>query len=186
MKTVLTTLIFLIMPIWGGAQQLPNFMEHIYKVTPVVKATPAKLPKNGSITTNESFKPPVEIIIEAKTNDKNLRIGYAADQVIFNWEQNQSQLRVDGGPAHNQHKPGVGLIPKDQFVTIRWVVLHDRQQIYVNGTLRYEHQGDYSKVNRPVNVFSAQGSYVTVKSIRVRQLPPTPSPANAVKNGSAS
>src|SRR5580658_10087818 len=45
------------------------------------------------------FRPPVEITIVAKTDSTNLRIGYAADQVIFNWEENLDQLRVNGGPA---------------------------------------------------------------------------------------
>src|SRR6185437_2814795 len=74
-----------------------------------------------------SFHPPVEITIVAKTDSTNLRIGYAADQVIFNWEENLDQLRVDGGPAGNRQADGAGRIPKDKFVMIQWQVTPEHQ-----------------------------------------------------------
>lgn len=123
------------------------------------------------LNTPGTFKPPVEIKIVAKTDTTNLRLGYAADQVIFNWEGNQLELRVDGGPANGRHQPDAGKIPPGQFVAIRWVVTPTRQSIYVDKALRYEHQGDYSHIDRCVSVFPAGGSVVTVKSIEVRHLP---------------
>jgi len=133
--------------------------------------SPRKLKKSETATTKATFKPPVEIIIEAKTDSTNLRMSYAADQVIFNWENSRSELRVDGGPASGKHKPGAGLIPTNKYVTIRWVVTPKKQTIYVDDQLRYEHEGDYSKIDRPVSVFPSHGAEVTVKSIRVKQLP---------------
>jgi hypothetical protein len=41
----------------------------------------------------------------------------------------------------------------------------------VDGQLRFEHEGDYSKIDNPVSVFPAEGSEVTVKTIKVKQLP---------------
>ena len=96
------------------------------------------------LSTPARFRPPVDITIVAKTSATNLRIGYAADQVIFNWEVNGDELRVDGGPANGQHRPGRGAIPRNQYVTIRWVVTPKSQAIYVNGQLRFRHNGDYS------------------------------------------
>ncbi len=122
------------------------------------------------LSTPDTFKPPVEITIVAKTDSTNLRMGYAADQVIFNWEENKTQLRVDGGPADGQHKSGTGAIPIGQYVTIRWVVTPGHQSIFVNDELRYEHSGDYSGIDKGVSVFPAMGSKVTVKSIRVKLL----------------
>lgn len=121
-------------------------------------------------TTPQSFEPPVEITIVAKTDSTNLRIGYAADQVIFNWELNPHELRVDGGPADGQHKAGKGLIPVNKFVTIKWIVTAQKQTVSVNGEQRFEHNGDYSHIYKPVTVFPAANSHVTVKSIKVRQL----------------
>jgi len=117
-----------------------------------------------------TFRPPVEITIVAKTDSTNLRIGYAADQVIFNWELDRNQLRVDGGPANGLHKPGAGGIPPGEFVQIRWLVTTNHQAIYVNNDLRFEHSGDYSGINKSVSVFPASGSTVTIKSLTVQPL----------------
>ncbi len=83
------------------------------------KMTSAKgivLEGEDKLVSPDSFRPPVEITIVAKTDSTDLRIGYVADQVIFNWRDNPDQLRVDGGPAGNQAIDGVGRIPKNQYV----------------------------------------------------------------------
>src|SRR5262245_15286483 len=64
------------------------------------------LENSDKLISPDSFRPPVEITIVAKTDSTNLRMGYAADQVIFNWELDGSQLRVDGGPADGRHVKG--------------------------------------------------------------------------------
>jgi hypothetical protein len=122
------------------------------------------------LCTPGAFKPPVDITIVAMTDSTDLRIGYTADQVIFNWELNPEELRVDGGPANGLHKAGAGSIPRGQFVTIRWNVTPGHEAIYVDDELRFEHDGDYSGINKCVTVFPAAGSQVTVKSIKVKQL----------------
>jgi hypothetical protein len=159
----------------GLASGLPaddkDVVEHISEVVPARSGLPVRLRPDESITTKQSFKPPVEIQVEAKTDSTNLRLSYAADQLIFNWERAKNELRVDGGPAAGKHKMGAGMIPVNKYVTVRWVVTPDRQQVYVDNQLRYEHIGDYSKIDKPVGVYSAHGSTVTVKSIKVRQLP---------------
>ncbi|MDB6117201.1 MAG: hypothetical protein JWO08_982, partial [Verrucomicrobiaceae bacterium] len=129
--------------------------------------------------TPESFAPPVEITVEAKTEDTNLRLGYAANQLIFNWEVRQTSLRVDGGVAGGLHKEGAGQIPKKTFVTIRWVVKPTSQTVYVNDEKRYEHTGNYSRLDRPVAVF-ASGSTLTVKSLKVKPLITAPQQKPAV------
>lgn len=145
-------------------------VEHISALAQPRSGTPITLKGTETISTKATFQPPVEITIEAKTDSTDLRIGYAADQVIFNWRDMQNQLRVDGGPANHQHKTGAGMIPTNKYVTIRWVVTPKKQAIYVDDQLRYEHEGDYSKINNPVSVFCHQ-SKVSVKSIKVKKLP---------------
>ena len=127
------------------------------------------LESGDRLTLPSFFKPPVEITLEAKTDSNNLRLAYAADQLIFNWEMNGSELRVDGGPAHGQHKPGAGAIPKNRYVTVKWYVTPKKQSVYVDGKLRFEHTGDYSTLERPVSVFTHEAK-VTVKSLRVKPL----------------
>ncbi|MDB6140198.1 MAG: serine/threonine protein kinase [Verrucomicrobiaceae bacterium] len=126
--------------------------------------------KNGDkFETRESFVPPVEITAVAKTEDTNLRLAYAADQLIFNWEVRNSSLRLDGGPAAGQHKEGAGKIPKKTFVTIRWLVTPLSQTVFVDGEKRFEHFGDYSRLDRQVSVFT-MNSTVTLKSLKVKPM----------------
>jgi len=122
-----------------------------------------------SLVSPDSFRPPVEITIVAKTDSTNLRMAYAADQVIFNWEENMDQLRVDGGPADGRHVDGAGGIPKDSYVMIRWLVTPEHQAIYVNNRLRFEDSSIYKDIDKPVSIFPANGSVVTVKSITIDQ-----------------
>ena len=125
------------------------------------------------LVTPTSYRPPVDIRIVAKTDLTNLRIGYAADQVIFNWERNPNELRINGGPADQRHKAGAGRIPANQFVDIRWVVNLQGQQIFVDGQLRYEDKLTHAALTRPVSVFPAVGSTVTVKKLEVTPIKST-------------
>jgi hypothetical protein len=118
----------------------------------------------------QALRPPVEIKLVAKTDSTNLRIGYAADQVIFNWEMDPNQLRVDGGPADGLHQSGKGHIPVNKYVTVKWLVSNTNQSIYVDGKLRFQHEGDYSVINRRAVVFPAEGSTVTVKSFTAQRV----------------
>jgi len=124
---------------------------------------------SNKLASPNTFRPPVEITIVAKTDSTNLRISYAADQVVFNWEAEIDQLQVNGGPADGQRIKGAGQIPKDKFVTIRWLVTPKHQSIYVDDELRFEHCGDYADIKRRVSIFPSGGSVVTVKSVTVKQ-----------------
>jgi len=170
-QVILTSLLLFASLSASTAETPPAFVEHISALTDGHTGTPVKLKKNGIITTKATFKPPVEIVVEAKTDSTNLRLGYAADQLIFNWEVDRTQLVLNGGPAGKVHKNGAGLIPANKYVTIRWLVTPKGQSIFVNDQLRFEHSGDYSTIDKPVTVFSID-SEVTVKSIKVRKLAP--------------
>lgn len=143
--------------------------EHLSKLVEKRKGSPISINPRESVRTAARFQPPVEIIVVGKTESTDLRLGYAAEQMIFNWENNQHQLRVDGGPAGGKHKMGAGLIPANRYVTIKWVVLPNKQSVYVDDELRYEHEGDYSALNEPVTVF-AHKAKVSLKSIKVKKL----------------
>jgi hypothetical protein len=145
-------------------------VEHINRLAGNLQSSgkPIVVSNDDRVVTKTSFRTPIEITIVAMA-ESNLRMSYAADLVIFNWDRLPTQFRIDGGPASGQHKNGVGRIPVNKFVTIRWVVLPDKQKIYVDDDLRYEHHGDYTKIDKPVAVFT-RNSKVTVKSIKVRDL----------------
>jgi hypothetical protein len=127
--------------------------EQIFSLTEPRTDFPIVL-KNRHITTKAAFQPPVEIIVVAMASGADIRLAYAADQLIFNWGKNPADLRVDGGPANKHHKEGAGRIPPNQFATIKWVVTPTDQSVYVDGELRFQHQGNYSAINRPVGVAS--------------------------------
>jgi hypothetical protein len=171
MKTAITSLLSVILITLTGCAS-PSHSQSSASVTrdAIVSSKGFVLEDGDILSTPGSFKPPVEITIVAMTDSTDLRIAYAADQVIFNWELNRDELRVDGGPANGQHKAGAGSIPKGKYVTIRWLVTPRHQVIYVDDQLRFEHDGDYSSINRCVSVFPAVGATVTVKSIKVKRL----------------
>lgn len=155
-----------------AAEPSADFVEHLSALTNGRTGSPMRLKADEMITTKATFKPPVEILVEAKTDSTNLRLGYAADQLIFNWELAKAQLRIDGGPAGGTAKNGAGLIPINKYVLVRWVLTPKKQSIYVDGQMRFEHSGNYADLDKPVSVFSAHGAVVTVKSLKVKQLPP--------------
>ena len=131
---------------------------------------PTVLKGDARLVSPKTYQPPVEITVVAKTDSTNLRMAYAADQIIFNWEDNKTQLRIDGGPANGQHKDDAGYLLPDKFVTIKWKVTPTQQAIYVDGQLRFIHIGDYSQIDKYVSVFPANGSTVTVKSMTVKRI----------------
>jgi clan AA aspartic protease (TIGR02281 family) len=60
------------------------------------------------IQTAKSYAPPVTFKIVAQTDSTNIRFAYAADHIIFNWEVDRSQFRIDGGPRGRPTRSGRG------------------------------------------------------------------------------
>ena len=173
MKTTKTTTLFVLSILFAftgyTAKPRAEWSGQMTREVTLTSTNGIVLEGSERLTSPDTFRPPVEITIVAKTDSTNLRISYAADQVVFNWEAEIDQLQVNGGPADGQHKKGVGQIPKDKFVTIRWLVTPKHQAVYVDDELRFEHCGDYAEIRRPVSVFPSGGSVVTVKSVTVKQ-----------------
>jgi hypothetical protein len=126
--------------------------------------------KNQRARSRDSHAVPIEIEYVCMTDFSNIRLVYACKQLIFNWEVNRDELRIDGGPADGQHRPAAGAVPVGKFVTIRQVVERDRMRVIVDGELRASWQADFSAVDSPISVFSSHGATVTVKSVRVREM----------------
>jgi len=126
------------------------------------------LKPRSDIKTEATYKPPIEIQYELKT-DGEVRISYAADQIIFNWVDRRTELRIDGGPANKQHLPGKGAIPTGKLMTIRQVVLPKKMTVYVDGEERASWNGDFSKVNQAIRIFP-YGETVYVKKVFVKKL----------------
>ncbi len=121
------------------------------------------------ILSSRTFRPPVTITYVLKTNDQ-VRLRFAADQIIFNWESRKTELRIDGGPANGQHRKGSGAIPVNEVITIRQTVLPDKMTITVDGEERASWEADFSKVKQEVGIRAFEGSTVWVKQILVNQI----------------
>jgi hypothetical protein len=126
--------------------------------------------KDGEhITTEQAFAPPVTFKIVAMTDSTNIRLAYAADQIIFNWESDIHQLRIDGGPADGRHKPGAGNVPVNQWVEIGLTVLPHSLSISIGGVEKYRTEADFSRINQSFSIFQAGGATVKVKSVVVEK-----------------
>ena len=138
-------------------------------VTSSSKGSEVILTRKGEVASKDKLKPPIRITYVAKTNSHDLRVSYAATQIIFNWGKDQQQLRIDGGPASGHHVHGAGKIPKNTFVTIVQEVTPSRMTISVDGVQRAVWDANFSKVEDQVRVFPAD-STVVVRSITAEQL----------------
>jgi hypothetical protein len=118
------------------------------------------------IATAESFKPPIAFRMVVQTEGPDFRVAYACDQLIFNWELDPNQLRIDGGPASGRHKGGAGGVPQKVWVTIDLVVKKDSMTVSVNDEVRQTVQADFSEVSQKFSITSHRAS-LQVKSVKV-------------------
>jgi len=122
--------------------------------------------RSAGIATKQKFPVPADFRFVAKTDSNNIRFGYNADEMIFNWEMNRDEFRIWGGPASMKNKPGAGRVPVNEWVGIELIVWPDEMIVYVDGAERYRTKADFSKVNEPLKIFS-MGSTVKVKSVEM-------------------
>lgn len=121
------------------------------------------------IATADKFAPPVRFKIIAMTDGTNIRIRYAANQIIFNWEVSPDELRIDGGPADGRHLLGAGRVPVGQWVQIGIDVTPTTMILSVDGKQRYHTNADFSKIKQRLIIFPANGSNVKVQSVQVEK-----------------
>lgn len=112
------------------------------------------------------FRTPVTFRIVCKSNTKDLRLGFVASQIIFNWDFNPDELRIDGGPASGQHRPGAGRLPDGEWCGIEMIVKPNELSLYVNGALRQRVQAHFGPVNKPFTL-RAHGGDLLIHSIEV-------------------
>jgi clan AA aspartic protease (TIGR02281 family) len=123
------------------------------------------------IMTAKPYAPPVTFTIVAQTDSTNIRFGYAADHIIFNWELDPTHFRIDGGPAGGRHEPGAGKVPTRQWVEFELTVLPDEMIIRADGAERYRTRADFSQVKQPLAIFTERGGTIMVKSVKVAETP---------------
>jgi hypothetical protein len=108
--------------------------------------------RRHSAVTSQPFSAPVTFRFVLMSDGKDFRIGYPADQIIFNWEMRPDELRVDGGPASGNHKADFGRIPAGEWVTLD-IAVHEKDfTISVNNVERYRASGDFTSVNKKLSI----------------------------------
>ena len=136
------------------------------------------LHEGDRISTDTAYVAPVKFKIVAMTDSTDIRIGYAADQIIFSWHDDPDQLRIDGGPADGRYMKGVGRVPTKRWVEIELLVLPGSLRVAVDGKERYQTEADFSHVNEPLSIFQGAGSVIKVKSVTVETLSASTSSAD--------
>ena len=94
----------------------------------------------------EPLRPPFTIRVRAKTDSVNLRLFYALGLVIFNWEVNPGELRVQD-PLTNQITPvaNMGRILPNEWHYLVWEVTEAGMKISVDGQVRFQNRKNYGK-----------------------------------------
>jgi hypothetical protein len=124
------------------------------------------VPRRSRLSTPNSYRTPATFTFVCKSDTKDFRIGYGADQIIFNWEMRPDDLRVDGGPISGGHREGFGRLPSNRWVTIEMAYRPRELTISVNGKVRYRASGDFSQVNQPFTITAHNGD-LELKSLTV-------------------
>lgn len=125
--------------------------------------------QDGELRSVELYAPPLTIEYRVKSDGGNARFGFGCDQVLFDWESNPTQLRIDGGPASGRHIHGKGRLPTDRFVTITQTLSADRLDVLVDGEPRGRWFADFSKIRQPIRVWTVDWATLIVESIRIRR-----------------
>jgi hypothetical protein len=113
------------------------------------------------------LSPPIKLEATVKATKGEMRLVAGADQIIFGWAGNLSEIRIDGGPANQRHVANQGRIPTNSFFTVEQVITDTSMVIKIDGKVRGKWLGDFSKISEEVGMFTVAGSQLTVKHCKV-------------------
>ncbi len=128
------------------------------------------------LKTERTFQPPIEIEYILIT-DGQVRLSCAACEMIFNsgenhmilnWGKNPSDLRLDGGPIRDPHRPNAGRIPIKQLISLKVTVQPDQMIVAVDGRERARWEANFKGVNEPIGISAPHNATVQVKQVTVR------------------
>ncbi len=143
-------------PIYGDSVVISNMTGAVLKI-------------GDRLTSEKSFKPPVEVEWRIQT-DGDVRLAYACGELILNWGKPPHELRIDGGPADGQHKPNAGAAPTNRPISVKLNVQPAEMFLSVDGRERARWKADFSKVNQPVAIAAVADSTIKVEQVIVRKL----------------
>lgn len=128
-----------------------------------------RITRGGAMRTHVDYDGPMDVTFVARTDSLNIRlVAYDRDVVIWNWELNPSELRVE------RPNGGTVPVPVKPLEPNRWYEFHYRitrqgTTIMVDGVPVFTENRAYSKFPRgPVGVTGAGNAVVDVKKFVVR------------------
>jgi len=119
------------------------------------------------LATSCLLSPPIKLKATVKASKGNLRLLAGADQIIFGWEINPGELRIDGGPANGRHLAKQGRIPTNSFFVVEQEITDKMMVVKIDGKERAKWFGDFSKIREQAGMFAAGNSQLTVRECKV-------------------
>jgi hypothetical protein len=119
------------------------------------------------LSTHCLLSPPIKLEASVRATKGNLRLLAGADEIIFGWEANSSELRIGGGPANGRHVAKQGRIPTNSFFTVEQEITDKFMVVKIAGKERAKWFGDFSKISEQAGMFTAFDSQLTVRYCKV-------------------
>jgi hypothetical protein len=152
------------------AEGIVKFTDEGVVLMPNVDARGAVIGKEetSSLWTRQQVPVPFKAQITAKTDSTNIRIRYNKGRIIFNWEENQDQLRFHSfvNDKTNAFRKQ-GKVTPNQWATIELVVTDTGAEVLVDGKSRGKIEENLKGMKSRLGIQNALGSTVTVKSFRL-------------------
>lgn len=109
-------------------------------------------------------RPPFAFRVVGKTDSTNLRMHYHRGELIFNWECDVRELKIfDPSTAEDRSLKGKGFIATNEWHDILWEIGLDRMRVVVDGDVRFEGPGDYSRIESAPSVGPCFGSAISIR-----------------------
>ncbi len=123
--------------------------------------------------TNQQYSPPFAVKAKVQTDSTNIRLYYAAGEIILNWEVNQDELRfhnlVTGQP---KGFPGMGHVTPMKWHDIVWEIRPTSTRLLVDGEERLNTYGDHEDLKGPIGIGPCFESILMLESFAVTPLEP--------------
>jgi hypothetical protein len=160
----------------GFRRELWRFMDI---ETATLKDDYVQIPKGALITTKKEYSGAVEMVVVARTEAENIRLyGYRGSGVIFNWEVNPRELRVNRPDGESDRRESgsiataqVAPLRPNTWYRLRWRITPVGTQVYVNDHLVFSELRANDLSTKGTFAIAAPTSKVDVKAVRFANLP---------------
>ena len=118
------------------------------------------------LITKRKYAPPYTVHAVCQTNSINIRFLLCDGVIIFNWEWNPKDMRLEiDGITSGKHRVANGEIPVNRWTRFRIEVEPDSLAIYVDGELRHVARGTFKEA--PVGLHTYLGGTLRVREFRI-------------------